>query len=164
MSDVTIRPAADDDYDGLAAVYIEVDELHREALPRMFRAPDGPALGRAYFASMLAGEDSALIVADRGGAIVGFARLQARLAPDTPYHRPRRWVEVDTLAVLSEVQRGGVGRALMLAAESWARERGIAEIELNVYEFNRRAIAFYERIGYVTQSRRMRRSLDDANS
>ena len=55
----------------------------------------------------------------------------------------------------------GVGRRLMHHAEGWVREQGVAEVLLNVWEFNRRAIEFYEGLGYETVSRRMRRALDD---
>ena len=47
----------------------------------------------------------------------------------------------------------------MEEAEQWAREREIEEIELNVWERNLGAIAFYERLGYTTVQRRMKRNL-----
>jgi GNAT superfamily N-acetyltransferase len=33
-------------------------------------------------------------------------------------------------------------------------------MELNVYEFNRNAIYFYERLGYQNSSRKMRKKID----
>jgi GNAT superfamily N-acetyltransferase len=56
-------------------------------------------------------------------------------------------------------QGRGAGRALMNAAEAWAREHGAERLHLNVWEFNEGAIAFYERLGYVTFSRNMWRKL-----
>ncbi len=42
----------------------------------------------------------------------------------------------------------GAGRALMAAAESWAREHGYRFVTLNVVERNAPAQRFYERLGY----------------
>jgi ribosomal protein S18 acetylase RimI-like enzyme len=41
----------------------------------------------------------------------------------------------------------------------WAIAKGATAIELNVYEFNETAIAFYERLGYQTLSRKMSKEL-----
>jgi ribosomal protein S18 acetylase RimI-like enzyme len=52
----------------------------------------------------------------------------------------------------------------MAAAERWAAERGLSEIELSVWEFNQSALAFYQELGYVTERRKMRRVLNNGNS
>jgi len=44
---------------------------------------------------------------------------------------------------------------LLAAAEHWAAERGIEAIDLNVWDFNRGAAAFYEKMGFKTVSCRM---------
>ena len=71
---------------------------------------------------------------------------------------PRDFVEVDALAVRADQQRAGIGQALMAAAEGWAREREIDDMQLNVWEFNAGALAFYEQLGYVVERRIMRRN------
>jgi ribosomal protein S18 acetylase RimI-like enzyme len=160
----SIRPATPADYDAVGAVYAEVERLHRDAAPHVFRAPDGPALNPEYFESMLADADAVWLVAEHHGEIWGFVTAQIVYAPDRPILVPRRYAEVDNLAVLRQHRRAGIGRALMERAHAWAAERGIHEVELNVYEFNQDAIAFYEELGYVTERRKMRRIISDANS
>jgi GNAT superfamily N-acetyltransferase len=153
--DYIIRAATLDDYEGVAAVYAELDKLHRDELPQLFRAPDGPALSREYFAAMAQHPQHTLLVADRNGDILGFAEVQLREAPDTPYHTPRRYAKINQLGVRSDVRGGGIGRALMDTARDWAHERGLAALELNVFAFNEGALAFYERLGYRTLLRKM---------
>ena len=48
----------------------------------------------------------------------------------------------------------------MDAAHQWARARGLTRVELNVYEFNEGARAFYAALGYETLSRKLGRSLE----
>ena len=43
--------------------------------------------------------------------------------------------------------------------QEWATTKGATSIELNVYEFNKTAISFYERLGYQTLSRKMSKEI-----
>jgi putative acetyltransferase len=51
-------------------------------------------------------------------------------------------------------RRQGVGRALMHAAEDWARGVGVSKIELHVFPYNVPAIALYEDLGYEREGLR----------
>lgn len=56
------------------------------------------------------------------------------------------------LYVMPEYRRQGIGSALMLHAEKWARERGDRQIALQVFQSNQPALSLYHQIGYQTQS------------
>jgi len=47
---MNIRPATIDDDEQLCGLFDEVDRLHREALPNVFRKPDGPTRSRERIA------------------------------------------------------------------------------------------------------------------
>jgi GNAT superfamily N-acetyltransferase len=68
---------------------------------------------------------------------------------------PRRYAVIDNIIVRAERRGHGIGLALMEAAETWALSLGAEMVELTVYLFNRRAIRFYEELGYSTLSQRM---------
>ncbi len=157
--DYHIRPATSADYDGLCAVLDEVDAMHREAMPRVFRNPEGPARAREYIDGLLADENVGLFVAEVGGRVVGMVHVLVREAPPIPIMVPRRFAVVDTLAVAGECRRAGIGRALMAEAERWAITHGAQDIELQVYEFNQGAQGLYRAIGYDTLTRRMAKPL-----
>lgn len=72
----------------------------------------------------------------------------------------QQWhAHVSVIAVTKAAEGRGVARALLTHAEGWARDRGHASITLSVFEGNRRAQAVYERVGYVTEMRRMYKPL-----
>ena len=55
--------------------------------------------------------------------------------------------------VVAPAARGrGVGRALLAAAERWAREQGYRMLTLNVFLKNEKARALYEDLGYEAET------------
>ena len=56
---------------------------------------------------------------------------------------------VETINVDPVVQKKGIGKKLMLAAEQEARKQGMREIRLEVSIGNAAAILLYEKLGYV---------------
>ena len=52
------------------------------------------------------------------------------------------------LMVARDYRRLGVGTALMVEAERWARGAGVRKVELHVFPHNEPAIALYEGLGY----------------
>ena len=157
--EITIRPATAQDYDDLCRIIDQVDALHREKVPHVFRKPDGPVRERAYILGLLADRDHGLFVAEVEGQVAGFVHVTVWDTPPIPILVPRRLAIVDNLVVSRDHRRLGIGRALMQEAQRWAIEQGAAEIELNVFEFNEPAIAFYRSLGYETLRRRMGRRL-----
>ncbi len=156
---ISIRKARAADYDAVVEVLKEGDAYHREALPHIYCAPDGPARSREYIGAILADESRALLVAECDGGIVGAVQVEVRQARDIPILVPRRYAVVDTLVVSAAFRRTGVGRRLMEHAHRWAIEQGVDEVELNVWEFNEGAVAFYRRLGYTTIKRTMGKAL-----
>jgi putative acetyltransferase len=88
------------------------------------------------------------VVAEAEGGLVG--RLSVARDP----HPASAHVADLGLMVAREWRRRGVGRALMLAAEEWARAAGVTKLELHVFPYNEAALALYERLGYEREGLR----------
>jgi ribosomal protein S18 acetylase RimI-like enzyme len=58
----------------------------------------------------------------------------------------RGWVYY--LAIAPELQRSGLGRVMMQAAEDWLIKRGVWKVQLLVRADNAKAARFYEQLGY----------------
>lgn len=83
------------------------------------------------------------------GRLVGTVTLYApdSDSPSAWYHRADV-ASVHQLAVAPEHQCSGVGAGLLQFAESWATERGYAELALDTAQPARHLLAFYLRHGY----------------
>jgi RimJ/RimL family protein N-acetyltransferase len=104
---------------------------------------------RRYLRAVRRYPHAAVFVAERNdGAIVG--RLS--LARDT--HPASTHVADLGLMVAKDARRHGVGRALLEAAETWARGAGVRKLELHVFPWNEPAIQLYERFGFEREGYR----------
>jgi len=155
----SIREANQEDYEGLCEVFEEIDTLHREALPLVFREPDGSARTKEFISGIIADENAVLFVAESGGQIIGLVQILVRRSRDIPMMVPRQYGVIDNVAVKGAFQRSGVGRALVERAHRWARDQGVTQVELYVWDFNKGAIAFYEKLGYRPANLKMWRVL-----
>ena len=84
-----------------------------------------------------------------GDPACGFCQLRYRHSVWTG--SPDCWLE--DLYVEDRARRGGVGRALVLAALERAAARGARRIELDTNEENHAAIALYESLGFSATSK-----------
>lgn len=157
---IVIREAVEGDYEALCGLIDQVDKLHRDRLPRRFRATKGPARSWDFFLNAISASDIGFFVAEIEHSLAGFVHVIVREAPEIPIFVPRRYAVVDSLAVRAALRRRGIGRALMDKAHDWSTSKGATSIELNVYDFNQQAMAFYRALGYEIISHRMSRSLD----
>jgi ribosomal protein S18 acetylase RimI-like enzyme len=110
---------------------------------------------RQEFAELLpegrATEQHHLLIAESDGVRVGILWLRVPSSGDAAFVFD---IEVE------ETMRGkGYGRAIMLAAESYARTLGAPAIRLHVFGFNTVARSLYESLGYETTSLQMAKSL-----
>ena len=100
----------------------------------------------------LAREDAALFVAERDdGSIAGFVEAGARPYADGCATSPVGYVEA--WYVDPDMRRRGVGRALLAAAESWARGRGYREMASDAQLDNDASHAAHRRSGYAEVDR-----------
>ena len=71
---------------------------------------------------------------------------------------------IGSVSVTAEYRGKGVGRALVALAEAWATSRGAADMRLQVWAFNERAIALYEELGYSVRSHVLGKQLPTAGN
>jgi len=146
----SIRRATVEDYDSISAILEEADAIHYVSEPTYFQPASLARRSREYVQQWLESEESTIYVAEVYGRIIGVLFLLIRATPDISVLKPRRWVNVDILAVKEGWRSQGIGHALLATSEDWARSHGIKEIELSVWSFNQRALALYEKTGFRT--------------
>jgi GNAT superfamily N-acetyltransferase len=134
----SIRGATPADLDALVRLLDALFSIEADFHPDAARQRRGLAL-------MLARPDErAVLVAERGGAVVGMVTVQ--LVVSTAEGGPAALVED---MVVDAAERGhGLGRRLLEAAEEWAHARGATRLQLLADRENEPALRFYARMGW----------------
>jgi GNAT superfamily N-acetyltransferase len=127
------------------------DAMDLEALVPLFDAyrvfyacPSDPEAARAFLRARLAAGDSRLFLAFRDGRAVGFTQLYPSFSS---LSMKRLWI-LNDLYVAPEARRTGAGKALMSAAEGFARADGAKGLALATQVGNRIAQGLYAGMGY----------------
>jgi aminoglycoside 6'-N-acetyltransferase I len=89
---------------------------------------------------------SAVLVADDGGRLVGFAEVALRDWAESCAARPVGYLE--GWYVEPDARRGGVGRALVEACERWVLARGVDELASDAEPENTTSLAAHARLGF----------------
>jgi diamine N-acetyltransferase len=91
--------------------------------------------------------------------VIGYLTLEVRSPAQEAYMVQEARAVVQDVGILPAWRGQGIGRALMEAAEQWARRQGARHLQLNVWEFNTGALRFYETVGFTTIARKMEKAL-----
>jgi GNAT superfamily N-acetyltransferase len=90
------------------------------------------------------GEIFVAVIMDGAQAVVGWTHVVPRLQLEDAAH-----AELAGLVVDERMRGAGVGKALLAAAEDWARIQGFAFMRVRSNVVRERAHRFYEREGYA---------------
>lgn len=145
---IAIRPAREDDH-----VFVTLTARRLSAFgPPPWRTEDEVVAGelRTIDAFFRAPETAtALLIAESsGGERLGFVYLEEV----ADYFTLERHGHIGIIAVAEASEGTGAGKALLGAAESWARAQGYRRVTLSVFEHNRRARGVYEHFGYAADT------------
>ena len=136
----------------IRANYLEIASLVRSFGGRGAGARDGVSVvlapqideagARRDSATLLKrlGADGELLVARRGGGLVGFALVRDRT--------------LEVVEVAPASRGGGVGKSLLAAAERAAASSGAPALDVEVEKYNSNGRRFFERNGYRETGRR----------
>lgn len=149
-----VRFAREDDLARVNELRKQVSLLHAAGKPEIFK-PGFPDELRDYLDEIWNDTHKEIVVAELNGSICGYAILNRVARPETPFMFERRYLDIDEFGVDEGCRRQGVASAMLRFIRDHARETGFGRIELNMWEFNREALAFYEAAGFTAYRRYM---------
>lgn len=150
LNGITVRPARREELEQINGIRRMVNDLHTAGRPDIFRPGFCTELKKRIY-DLFEKEDWLILAAvDENSRIVGFASIQYMLKPESPYNLARRIYHVEEFGVSTDYQRRGAGTALFAYMKQDAKEKGYDRIELDYWQFNEGAEAFYTAVGFQT--------------
>ena len=151
---VTVRFAREEELNRVNELRRQVNRLHEDGKPEIFKAGFSNEL-RDYIHVIQNDPRQWIAVAEAKGNICGFAVLNHITRPETPFMHERDFLEISEFCVDEPCRRQGIADEMIRFIRRYAADEGFSRLELNVWEFNRDALAFYEAAGFTTYRRYM---------
>lgn len=144
MKNIVVRYAKSSDYDRVEVLMKQVQQLHMEWRPDIYKM-GATVLPRDIYEKAVAEKN--FLVAEVDGKVVGLLFFYV-------YHREndtsvtRDVLFVDSMAVHEDFRGQGIGRALFDYVKAMAAEKHIDALELSVNAKNTDAMAMYRKYGF----------------
>ena len=145
---MNIRQATPEDSFLLSSLCMDVQRLHAEHHPRIFKTPQSADFASAFFDEMLADPAATIYIAEEDAQALGYKFCNLIEREESPFTYPNRFLHIDQISVRTDGQGRGAGTALMDQVEKLARELGASKIQLDSWNFNTKAHAFFEALGF----------------
>lgn len=149
-----IRFAREDELDRVNELRKQVNDLHVEGKPDVFKAGFNDELYNHIY-DIWNDPEQEIVVADADGIICGFAVVHHIYKAENPFMFERDFIDVDEFCVDERFRRQGIATEIITFIKDYTKEKGFRRIELNMWEFNQGALEFYEAVGFNTYRRYM---------
>ncbi|MBQ8314084.1 MAG: GNAT family N-acetyltransferase [Clostridia bacterium] len=146
--EIYIRPAVPEDHGAVAGIIAQVQRMHVDWRPDIYR-PNDDLLPLEAFADECA--RGLAFVAECDGQVAGVMEIVYRHI-ETPAHVTRDIVFVDTMAVDEPFRGKGIGKAFFHYLKQMKEEKQLDGIELQVNAKNTAALRMYEKCGFTFKS------------
>ena len=150
--EIIVRSARRDELERVNELRRMVNDVHVSGRPDIFRPGFGPEM-RDYVYKQFDSDEYDILVAVTDGVICGYAVTAVGHKPLSPYNNERYFYHVEEFGVDADYRRMGVATALVDYIKRDAKAKGLSRVELDVWEFNEGARAFYEAAGFKVYRR-----------
>ena len=150
-----VRLATLNDAEIISALNAEVQTVHAEALPHLFKPASPETFPASFVRQLLADPDTRIFLGSLDDEPVGYLYAQIIKRPETALRYAWEHLHIHHLSVHRTQHRRGCGRALIQAVIQFAKEHGITAITLDVWSFNTPARSFFTTQGFTVYNENM---------
>ena len=158
MQEPIIRPAEERDLPRVGALLMQVNEVHHEIRPDLFKTG-----ARKYTDDELRvifrDPKTPVFVCEDGGEVVGYAFCIVQAHENDNNLVDGKTLYLDDLCVDENARGRGIGTSLYRFVLDYAKKTGCHNLTLNVWEGNAPALGFYRKCGMKVQKTGMERIL-----
>ena len=146
-----VRKAEERDIPRLLDLLVQVNLVHHNGRPDLFRGPATKYGGEELRAILNDTCKPVFVCVDGAGEVLGYAFCVFEQFVNDRLRTDIKTLYIDDICVDESSRGGGVGRTLYEHVLAFARENGCYNVTLNVWSCNPGALRFYESCGMVPQ-------------
>lgn len=147
----SVRRAEEKDIARLLELLIQVDMVHHEGRPDLFKGPATKYNEEELRAILKDDRTPVFVCVDDDDHVSGHAFCIFKQVTDDSVMTDIKTLYIDDICVDERARGTGAGKALFEYVKSYAKECGSYNITLNVWTCNPGAMKFYEKLGLLPQ-------------
>ena len=149
---MNIRLAKVNDIENIINLQVQTFEIHLKARPDWFKETP---LNFDYIKNMIEAKDGDIFIAEENNKIIGYCIIYIRKYKDHAIFEDMENIEIDEMCIDENYRKKGIGKKLFDQVKIYGKGINAGSIELQVWDFNKDAIKFYEKMGMKTRIKRM---------
>lgn len=147
----TVRRAKEEDIPSLIKLLFQVDMVHHEGRPDLFKGP-ATKYNEDELREIIKNDKAPIFVCtDEAGDVLGHAFCIFKQVTGDSVLTDIKTLYIDDICVDEGARGTGVGKALFEHVKTYAKCNGFYNITLNVWTCNPGAMRFYENMGLLPQ-------------
>lgn len=146
-----IRKATESDIKGIVKLLLQVDMIHHNARPDIFKGPAHKYTEDELKALLKDDKTYVFVCVDDNENILGHAFCICKQIKEHNILTDIKTLYIDDICVDDNMRGQNIGKSLYDYVVNFAKENGFYNITLNVWECNPGAIEFYKKMGLVPQ-------------
>ena len=150
-----IRRATRGDALNLSVLNVDVQVLHANALPHIFKQPISDTFALQFMLDRLDDPLNYFFIGHLDGTDIGYIYARIVDRPENPFMHAWKYLYIDQISIKPDHQGKGFGTQLLEAIRQVARDEGIITIALDTWSFNQQAGSFFKKQGFVPFNLRM---------
>ena len=144
---MAIRIAEDKDLERIKKLLLQVNNVHAQGRSDIFIKDRMKYTDKEILEQLHDSTKIVFVYTDDDDAVIGYAFCQIKEYKNINNIYPHKSLYIDDLCVDEEHRRQNIGKSLLKHVEDYAKNNNYYSLELNVWECNPSAKAFYERMG-----------------
>lgn len=152
---MNIRPATEEDAKSISVINDEVQKVHAEAMPHIFKPPSARTFPETEITGLLNDQDNIFLVALEDEHAIAYLYAQVVHGLESSLLFPFERLYIHHIAVRWSHQGKGFGKALVDRLLELAKSKDISTVVLDVWSFNEGARQFFMKRGFTVFNERM---------
>ncbi len=151
---IRIREACEADIENLVELNHQVQQLHVELAPDLYRETENAAVSE-WFKKQIQEKGNFVLVAEINNRLLGYILVRMISRPAHIFCHDRSCAYIDQICVDTKHRRKGIALKLISEAIQRTNRAGMTRLELDVRSDNKSAKSSFEAMGFNTYGEKM---------
>ncbi|MEP3196618.1 MAG: GNAT family N-acetyltransferase [Lentilitoribacter sp.] len=149
-NDISFRAACPEDSNIIFELFEQVQNIHLEAEPKIFKPPLRDKYFQAFLDDLFKDEEKHLVFAEIDGHICGYIQFTTKLKSESIFQYQQKRLDISQLVVAKDFRKTGIGTFLINHVKQFARNSGAEILTIDYWSFNKASERCFTKAGFET--------------